>query len=61
MKLINSINNKFNNIIKLGKDELDNLDPLNAVYKIKCHNFPVSYVGQTGRSTGRRMRIICQL
>ena len=42
-------------MIKLGKDELNNLDHLNAVYKIACNNCPVSYIGQTGCSTGRHM------
>ena len=38
---------KFDNIIKLGKDELDNLYCRNSVYKINCNDCNFCDMGQT--------------
>lgn len=55
ISVIHSVPNKFNDLIKLGKDKLDPLEKRNIVYKINCNDCSASYVGQSGRSARRRM------
>ena len=54
--VIYSINNKLNNIIKLGKDKTKISDNVNVVYKINCKNCDASYVGQSGRRLDVRIK-----
>ena len=47
--MINSISNKFNQIIRLGKDKYQKNEKSHVVYKINCCDCDASYVGQTSR------------
>ena len=47
--MINSISNKFNHIIRLGKDKYHKNEKSHVVYKINCCDCNASYVGQTSR------------
>ena len=46
---INKVNNKFNNIIILGKDKVNFKDKSGVTYKINCINCDACYIGQSGR------------
>ena len=46
----------MNNIIVLGKDRNEKLEKSNVVYKINCNNCNASYVGQTCRRLGVRLK-----
>ena len=49
--MLNNTNNQINkNIIRLEKDKLHPLDHGHIVYKIKCNQCRMSYIGQSGRS-----------
>ena len=45
--MINSISNKFNHIIRLGKDKHYINEKCHVVYKINCCDCDASYVSQT--------------
>ena len=47
--VINSLNNKFTDIITLGKDKYDKFDVSNIVYKIDCKHCDKTYIGQSSR------------
>jgi len=51
-----SIPNTLHNFIKRGKDRINTTSQSNCVYKIKCHNCENSYVGQTKRQLGTRLK-----
>ena len=51
-----SMNNKLNSIIVLGKDKNLKLNNSNVIYKINCDNCNASYVGQTCRRLGVRIK-----
>lgn len=48
--------NKLSSFIKVHKNRLPNLPRWNVVYKISCLNCDASYVGQTGRLLGTRVK-----
>ncbi|KAJ8672515.1 hypothetical protein QAD02_003774 [Eretmocerus hayati] len=48
-------NNKFNSIIRLGKDNLKEMNQTDVGYKINCLHCPKSYIGQTMRYLKRRV------
>ena len=48
--------NKFNCLIKLGKDKCQLSGKRNVVYKIKCNTCDNSYIGQTSRSLKTRSK-----
>ena len=47
--------NKLNKYIKVYKDSCSQMSKNNVVYKIKCNNCNIFYVGQTGRQFKTRM------
>jgi len=49
-------NNKLNNIIKPNKDPLPYMQNSNVVYKITCSDCQASYIGQTKRQLGTRIK-----
>ena len=51
---INSIINKFQYLIPLGKDRLDKFDNSNIVYRINCNNCPANYIGTSKRQLKKR-------
>jgi len=51
-----SIPKKLDNIIKRGKDRLDNQQETEVVYKINCNNCDKVYIGQTKRHLGTRIK-----
>ena len=53
--LVNSINTKFSEIVRLGKDKINVLDNRFCDYKINCNDCAFSYVGQTSRTLRKRM------
>ena len=53
--IINKNINKFNNLIKLGKDKLEKMETRDIVYKIKCKNCDYVYIGQSGRKLRKRI------
>ena len=55
-KVVYSVKNKLNNIIKLGKDKNDKSNNGNVVYKINCNNYNASYVGQKSRRVNVRIK-----
>ena len=48
--------NKFNCLIKLGKDKCQLSEQTNVAYKIKCKTCDASYVGQTSHSLKTRSK-----
>ena len=48
--------NKFNCLIKLGKDKCKPEENANVVYKINCKDCNSSYVGQTSRNVTTRAK-----
>ena len=50
------MNNKLNNIIVLSKDKNTQFNNSNVIYKINCDNCNASYVGQTCRRLGVRIK-----
>ena len=50
------VNNKLNNIIKLGKDKIQKLDTCGVVYKINCLSCPATYIGETKRMLKTRIK-----
>ena len=48
--------NKLNRIIKTGKDRLQPMEVSNVVYKISCKECNATYVGQTKRQLGTRIK-----
>ncbi|KYQ55827.1 hypothetical protein ALC60_05264, partial [Trachymyrmex zeteki] len=55
-KLAFYISNTLKCLIKRGKDKLDLLSNQNVVYKISCDDCEASYVGQTKRKLGTRLK-----
>ncbi|EZA58152.1 hypothetical protein X777_01880, partial [Ooceraea biroi] len=55
-KTIFTIPNKLNQIIKSGKDKIENKDMMGVVYKIDCKNCDSCYVGQTKRRLDTRIK-----
>jgi len=51
-----SIPNTMNKIIKRGKDKIEHMSINDCVYKINCLNCEKSYVGQTKRQLGTRVK-----
>jgi len=51
-----SIPNTLNRFIKRGKDKINLMAQNECVYKIKCSNCDTSYVGQTKRQLGTRLK-----
>ena len=49
------INNKLNNIIRLGKEKLEKMDTCGVVYKIDCMSCQATYIGETKRSLKTRI------
>ena len=47
---------KINNIIKVHKDKTDHMCNNSVVYKISCNDCDATYVGQTKRQLGTRVR-----
>ena len=48
--------NKLNRFVKPHKDLLHNFAQRGVVYKIDCRDCDASYVGQTGRQLGTRVK-----
>src|SRR5580765_7555343 len=48
--------NKLRSVVKVHKDALPNTSRKNVVYQIACMNCDASYVGQTGRLLGTRVK-----
>jgi len=46
----------LNSFIKCGKDSLDSMSQHGVVYKITCHDYDASYVGQTKRQLRTRIK-----
>jgi len=51
-----SIPNTLHSFIKRGKDKINSTSQRDCVYKIKCKNCEDSYVGQTKRQLGTRVK-----
>ncbi|XP_011858290.1 PREDICTED: uncharacterized protein LOC105555858 [Vollenhovia emeryi] len=51
-----TIPKKLKNVIKKGKDKLDNLKQTEIVYRIECRNCDACYVGQTKRHLATRIK-----
>jgi len=51
-----SISNTLHRFIKKGKDRIDLTSQMECVYKINCSNCENSYVGQTKRQLGTRLK-----
>lgn len=50
------LNYSLSNIIRLGKDRTDKWAKTGVVYKFSCKDCPASYVGETKRSLGTRIK-----
>ena len=48
--------NKFNCLIRLGKDKCKHTEKTNVIYKIDCKACDAMYVGQTSRSLNTRVK-----
>ena len=55
IKSENSLNHKFRNIIRLGKDPIDKLENVGIIYKISCNDCNAVYIGQSGRQLKKRI------
>jgi len=51
-----SVPNTLNKFIKRGKDKIEKLENNDCVYKINCLNCNATYVGQTKRQLGTRIK-----
>lgn len=51
-----SCSHPLKRFIKVGKDKLDNMSHSDVVYKISCSECEVTYVGQTKRQLGTRVK-----
>jgi len=51
-----SVPNMLKNFIKHGKDKIEPMSHCDVVYKITCHDCDTSYVGQTKRQLGTRIK-----
>jgi len=51
-----SVPNTLNRFIKRGKDKIDPKSQNDCVYRINCLNCDMSYVGQTKRQLGTRLK-----
>jgi len=49
-------NNKLHQFIKPKKDPLQNIQKNNVVYKIECSDCKATYIGQTKRQLGTRIK-----
>ena len=52
----NSIINKFNKLIKLGKHPYTMDEKANVVYKLACNGCNATYVGQTSKVIKKKRR-----
>ncbi|EFN62754.1 hypothetical protein EAG_02768, partial [Camponotus floridanus] len=53
------ITKKLNNLIRRGKDNLQNNDKTGVVYKLNCKDCNLSYIGQTKRHLRTRLKEHC--
>ena len=51
-----TIPKKLDTLIKRGKDKIDTIKRTDVVYKIECENCNATYIGQTKRHLGTRMK-----
>jgi len=51
-----SVSNTLNKFIKRDKDKIDPMSQTDCVYKIDCSDCEMTYVGQTKRKLGTRIR-----
>jgi len=56
MDIAYSVPNTLNRFIRRGKDKIDPRSQNDCVYKIICSNCDMSYVGQTKRQLGTRLK-----
>ena len=54
--IINETANRFNYLIRLGKDKLNNFEKIHIVYQIKCQNCEYVYIGQSKRKLKKRIK-----
>ena len=53
---VNNLNSKFENLIRLGKDKCKTDEISNIVYKIDCNDCDCTYIGQSKRKLGTRVK-----
>jgi len=51
-----SVSNTLNKFIKRGKDKIDLMSQTDCVYRIDCSDCDMTYVGQTKRKLGTRVK-----
>ena len=56
INVVNSIINKFNKLIKLGKGPYTMGEKVNVVYKLACNGCNATYVGQTSQKLLKRRK-----
>ena len=55
IQTIPKLNNKLDNIIRLGKDAFDKMEKTEVIYKFCCNNCSLFYVGESKRSLVTRL------
>ena len=53
---IAQVSNKLSFLVKKGKDITKKLEKTNVVYKLQCNKCKSSYVGETMRALGKRVK-----
>lgn len=56
LKILHTVNNRLDKVIKKGKDVLPTYKRTNIVYKIACTNCDACYIGQTKRHLETRIK-----
>ena len=55
IRTIPKLNNKLDNIIRLGKDAFDKMEKTEVIYQFFCNNCSSCYVGESKKSLEIRL------